>query len=76
VKEKFASAEAEKPFAVAAMVKREAGYDTEHGDWEYVYTTLGEKSETQRGKLDACIACHRIKARQDYLYGTYLVRGK
>jgi hypothetical protein len=76
VKEKLASAEAEKPFAVAAMVKRDAGYDPDHGDWEYVYTTLGEKPETQRGKLESCIQCHRIKKEEDYLYRTYLKPGR
>lgn len=72
VKEKLSNPEAEKPFAVAAMIKREKGYDPDHGDWEYVYTTLGENPETQRGKISSCIACHRIKAEQDYLYRTYL----
>jgi len=64
------------PTAVAAMVKRDAGYDSAHGDWEYVYTTLGEKPETQRGKLDTCITCHRIRAGQDYLFRTYFGTAK
>ncbi len=76
VKEKLSDPESKKPFAVAAMVKHEAGYDPDHGDWEYVYTTLGEKPETQLGKISSCIACHRIKAEQDYLYRTYLPKPK
>jgi hypothetical protein len=60
------------PTAVAAMIKREAGYDPDHGDWEYVYTTLGEKPETQRGKLESCIQCHRIKKEMDFLFRTYV----
>ncbi|MFT7464050.1 MAG: hypothetical protein ACI9EF_002399 [Pseudohongiellaceae bacterium] len=28
------------PNAVASMIKREPGYDVEHGDWEYVYESL------------------------------------
>jgi hypothetical protein len=60
------------PTAVAAMIKRDAGYDPDHGDWEYVYTTLGEKPETRRGKLESCIQCHRIKKEMDFLFRTYV----
>jgi hypothetical protein len=64
------------PTAVAAMIKREAGYDPDHGDWEYVYTTLGAKPETQRGNLESCIQCHRIKKEEDYLCRSYLNKKK
>jgi hypothetical protein len=76
VKEKLHSEDAKGPFAVAAMIKREKGYDPDHGDWEYVYTTLGEKPETQRGKLASCIQCHRIKKEEDYLFRSYLGKSK
>src|SRR5262245_16630869 len=71
VKEKYWEMDG-KLHAVAAMIKREAGYDPAHGDWEYVYTTLGDQPVTQRGTLESCIACHRIKKEQDFLYRTYL----
>lgn len=38
----------------AAMIKREAGYDTKHGDWEYLYVTRGADSTIERGHLHNC----------------------
>lgn len=62
-----------KPVAVGTMTKREAGYDAEHGDWEYGYRELGKDAPpASSGKLDTCIACHRIAKERDYLYRPYL----
>lgn len=54
-----------------AMIKREAGYDAENGDWEYAALSLdgvdmmtnpnGLIAETEgdsRGKIQMCIGCH------------------
>lgn len=60
------------PNEYAAMVKREAGYDPAHGDWEYVYVVRGPEKKVTRGKLDSCIDCHANKAEQDYVFRTYL----
>ena len=61
-----------KGYAYAAMIKREAGYDPAHGDWEYVYGEYGDGGRVQRGRLQSCIACHSKAAAQDYLFRTYL----
>jgi hypothetical protein len=60
------------PHAYAAMIKREPGYDPAHGDWEYVYETFGEAAKVERGKLENCIACHKLAKDRDYLFRDYL----
>jgi hypothetical protein len=61
------------PTAVAAMIKREAGYDPEHEDWEYAYEErwAGSERKVVRGKLESCIECHKV-AGIDYLFRPYL----
>jgi hypothetical protein len=72
VKEKWWDEKNAQPSAYAAMVKRNPGYDSEHGDWEYVYAQLDGKRNIERGKLAKCIACHQGAASQDYLFRSYL----
>ncbi len=69
-------AKLDSPFAVAVMIKREAGYDPEHGDWEYAYQINSPAADrsTTRGKLTTCIGCHQTMKDQDYLYRKYLVK--
>jgi hypothetical protein len=69
VKEKLAD---DKVTAVGTMTKREAGYDAEYGDWEYGYRELRtDAPPAASGRLDSCIACHRIAKAKDYLYRPY-----
>lgn len=63
----------EMPLAVAGMIKREAGYDLRHGDWEYFYRD--EKSQFERGKIASCIECHRNAAQMDYVFGDWAEQG-
>ena len=56
------------PGAYAAMIKREAGYDSEHGDWEYVYVARGADSTVERGHLSNCRECHSKARDTDYLF--------
>jgi hypothetical protein len=73
VKEKWLDPDKEPPTEYAAMVKREPGYDPEHGDWEYVFTLVTEPGrQIQRGRMATCIACHKNAAARDYVFGTYL----
>ena len=64
--------------AYAAMTKREPGFDTDHGDWEYLYVELGNgfqeptmKPQVARGRLQECIGCHQAASAKDYLYREY-----
>lgn len=73
VKEKrWDHAAAGKPAEYAAMVKREAGYDPDHGDWEYLYVAPDRDPRVTRGRVASCIECHRAAPAGDYLYRSYL----
>lgn len=72
---KLADGKATKLTAYGAMVKREKGYDPEHGDWEYVYADLsGATPKIERGKIESCARCHAIAKERDYLYRTNLTK--
>ncbi len=58
-----------RPLAVAGMIKRAAGYDSTHGDWEYFY--LADQGKLQHGRLASCINCHRNAAPSDYVFGDW-----
>jgi len=65
-----------------AMIKREAGYDDENENWEYVmipfdenvdysdhpYGILPEVGSDMRGQLASCISCHAGGGGGDYLF--------
>jgi hypothetical protein len=57
---------------VGGMIKRKAGYDSKHGDWEYFYFTKIDKIES--GKIVSCVTCHSLKAKTDYVYGDWAAR--
>ena len=54
---------------VTVMVKRSEGFDTDHGDWEYINATAGLKIRGQ-GSMRNCIDCH-AKADTDYIFANY-----
>lgn len=62
-----------------AMVKREAGYDPENENWEYIMLPYDETNDysmhpfgqlegSNRGKLQGCIDCHAKAGSGDYLF--------
>ena len=54
---------------VGGMVKRPAGYDPEHGDWEYFYFEDAAKIES--GRISTCVQCHSSAKGNDYVFGTW-----
>jgi hypothetical protein len=54
---------------VGGMVKRAAGYDPAHGDWEYFY--FEDKSRIQAGRIQSCVQCHEGAKDKDYVFGTW-----
>ena len=52
---------------VGGMIKRPAGYDPEHGDWEYFY--FEDPAQVEHGKIASCVECHRGAAATDYVFG-------
>jgi hypothetical protein len=74
IKEKYADASASGPLlAYGVMTKREAGFDSRGGDWEYAYVALeGERAVTRgRGRLQGCAGCHASARDTDYLFRSY-----
>ncbi|MEN9283361.1 MAG: hypothetical protein RLZZ179_854 [Verrucomicrobiota bacterium] len=59
LKEKLPKEPGAGPELITGMLKREAGFWPELGDWEF-FTTDGKVSSlTSRGKLETCAECHR-----------------
>jgi hypothetical protein len=79
VKEKLTARDSSEPELLTAMYKREAGYDPEGGDWEYLVLDGRGREVKARGKLESCRACHQAVAATDFVSRNYLpedVRGK
>jgi hypothetical protein len=54
---------------VGGMIKREKGYDPEHGDWEYFY--FEDPAKVESGRITSCVACHAGAATTDYVFGSW-----
>jgi Cytochrome P460 len=61
-----------RPAEYALMIKRNPGFDPEHGNWEYVYATGAPEWTITRGRLSSCIDCHAVAKDRDYLFRSYL----
>lgn len=48
------------------MIKRAAGYDPKHGDWEYFFKDYGG---VEAGRIASCVQCHSGAATSDYVFG-------
>jgi hypothetical protein len=53
--------------ALTCMVKMEAGYDPDNGDWAYV-STGADAAVQEKGKLAMCIECHTKEKDKDYVF--------
>ncbi len=52
---------------LTVMVKREAGYDSSNGDWEWAMLGPDMGIRTQ-GRLASCYQCHAVAADTDYSF--------
>ena len=59
---------------VGGMVKRPAGYDPAHGDWEYFYFEDPKKIES--GRISSCVQCHDAAREKDHVFGTWRTETK
>ena len=72
VKEKLSEPSSQTPELLTVMIKREKGFNSETGDWEYaVFDGTGTKLGS-RGKLSNCQGCHVSRPDTDYIFRTYL----
>ncbi|MCX6855939.1 MAG: cytochrome P460 family protein [Verrucomicrobia bacterium] len=58
---------------VGGMVKRLAGYDPKHGDWEYFY--FEDTKKIKSGRISTCVQCHTSAKDKDYVFGTWRKSG-
>ena len=72
VKEKLPSKDSSSPELLTVMLKREAGYNPENGDWEYIALDGAGREVQARGRLENCQACHQMAKDSDYVYRNYL----
>jgi hypothetical protein len=72
VKEKLPSKESSSPELLTVMIKREAGYNPDNGDWEYMAVDGAGKEVQARGRLENCQACHTVVKDADFVYRSYL----
>ena len=49
------------------MLKREAGFNPECGDWEFFTVSGDGKNLTSRGKLANCMECHKEYPKSDFV---------
>jgi hypothetical protein len=72
VKEKLPDEQAVAPELLTVMIKREAGFNPQSGDWEYlVFDGTATKIEAG-GKLENCQSCHAGNKASDYVFRSYL----
>ena len=72
VKEKLGKPDSTTPEVLTVMIKREAGYYPENGDWEYLVLNGTASTIVERGKLERCSGCHRYYKHSDFVTRTYL----
>ncbi len=66
LKAKYADKNGTQVELMTLMIKREKGYNPEHGDWEYQVTNPRGWVLAQ-GKIDSCIKCHDSFAKTGYV---------
>ena len=54
---------------VGGMVKRDAGFDPEHGDWEYFY--FEDPKQVESGAIASCVDCHASAKAKDHVFGNW-----
>ena len=71
VKEKLADGGREplRATGVGGMVKRAAGYDAAHGDWEYFY--FEQPARIESGAIASCAGCHASARAKDHVFGNW-----
>ena len=72
VKEKLSDKASQAPELLTVMIKRERGFNSTSGDWEYMVVDGTGTTVEARGKLENCQSCHTGQTGTDYVFRTYL----
>lgn len=72
VRERPSSPDSTTPQLVSAMVKRQKGFNSSSGDWEFlVAESSAGKTQMQEKKVN-CLSCHENQRESDFVFRTYL----
>lgn len=72
VREKLETQASETPQTVIAMVKREKGFSSQTGDWEFFVLNGPDMKLNQRETAGNCAECHTQAKKTDWVFRTYL----
>ncbi|HSE23768.1 MAG TPA: cytochrome P460 family protein [Pyrinomonadaceae bacterium] len=72
VKEKLPNKDATAAELLTVMRKRERGYDSKNGDWEYLMLDGPGRDIQDAVKVESCQSCHMAYKQQDYVTRLYL----
>lgn len=56
------------PQILVVMLKREKGFNPKANDWEFLTVSGDGKRIEKRRKEGACLACHKSKAKNDFVF--------
>ena len=68
VREKLLTATSETPEIVAAMIKREKGFNPPADDWEFLVFNGSMSKIKKRQKTGACQRCHASAKNRDHVF--------
>lgn len=74
VKEKRTDVSAASPELLTVMIKREAGYNPEVGDWEFAVMDGAARTVRESGRIESCMSCHVTQKAADFVYRPYVSR--
>jgi hypothetical protein len=68
VREKLLTAASDTPEIVAAMIKREKGFNPAANDWEFLVINGSMTKIKKRQKTGACQQCHASEKQADFVF--------
>jgi len=72
VKEKRVGSPDAKVKLLTVLIKRQRGYATANGDWQYLVVDGTDLSHRTTDHLEHCKSCHAEQKKDDYLFRDYL----
>lgn len=71
IKEKYSTPTAKTPELMTVMIKRQAGFDTKNGDWEYLILS-GDGRTVLESTKQHCQDCHQKVRDRGFVFRPYL----
>ncbi len=68
VKEKLAKKDSKEVMELGVMIKREKGFASKSGDWQFIFVDAKGTVTDQQSKLENCASCHRLREQCDYVF--------